>query len=368
MNVLRKKLLIVCTNADLAGAPCHVRDLAFLMRQQGWEVNVAFGQLGPIKKQLEQTGIPTHLIASMRSKISLSQDIKSYIAFKKLVKSFQPDLIHAHSSKAGMIGRLVGRTCKIPVVYTIHGWGFGPGRKLMVAFFVYLVELLTARFTNEFIAVSETDRNLGMKYLPIFKSQITTIYNSTKFVSKKCLANTIEANVIMVARDDYPKDYLTFFKALSKTKVDNVFVVGRGTDKIDFIEKARTLSKKNFGKIKFMGERSDIEALMEKSSIFVLSSCFEGLPISIIEAMSKGLPVIATAVGGIPELVRHGENGLLFDVGDSVILSKHLNTLSLNTKLRQRYGKASLKRFEADFNKEAFISRTAKVYFRALHN
>ena len=68
MNALRKKLLIVCTNADLAGAPCHVRDLAFLMRQQGWEVNVAFGQLGPIKKQLEQTGIPTHLIASMRSK------------------------------------------------------------------------------------------------------------------------------------------------------------------------------------------------------------------------------------------------------------------------------------------------------------
>ena len=84
--------------------------------------------------------------------------------------------------------------------------------------------------------------------------------------------------------------------------------------------------------------------------------------------MSKGLPVIATAVGGIPELVRHGENGLLFDVGNYVILSKHLNNLSLNTELRQRYGEASLKRFEADFNNEAFISRTKTVYFRAIHN
>ena len=66
-----------------------------------------------------------------------------------------------------MIGRLIGHTCKIPVVYTIHGWGFGPGRRMIVAFFVYLVELFTARFTNEFIAVSAADKQLGIKYFSI---------------------------------------------------------------------------------------------------------------------------------------------------------------------------------------------------------
>lgn len=366
MNLQAHKLLIICTNADLAGAPCHVRDLAILMQQQGWVVNVAFGQLGPIKDQLEQHGISTHFIASMRSTINPFEDINSYISFKKLVNRLQPDIIHAHSSKAGMIGRLVGLTCKIPVVYTIHGWGFGPGRKMLIALFVYLVELFTARFTNEFIAVSEADKKLGIRHLFISKSRITTIYNSTKFAAKKCSFNTNDITIIMVARNEYPKDYITFFKGLAHATVDNVFVVGSGTDDRDFIEKAQYFSGQNFNKIKFMGERTDIETLLEKASVFVLSSSFEGLPISIIEAMSKGLPIIATSVGGIPELVQHKVNGLLFDVGDYKTLSKHLNYLSSNTDLRQCYGNASSERFEADFNNHSFVSRTQKVYMRAL--
>lgn len=360
------KLLIICTNADLAGAPCHVRDLAIMMQQQGWVVNVAFGQLGPIKDQLDQHGISTHLVASMRSKINLIEDIASYIAVKKLINSLQPDIIHAHSSKAGMIGRFVGLSCKIPVVYTIHGWGFGPGRKIMVALFVYVVELFTARFTNEFIAVSEADKQLGIKYLFVSKSRITTIYNSTKFAAKKCLVETNDVNIMMVARNEHPKDYMTFFKGLANASVDNVFVVGGGTDDRNFIEKAQYFSGQNFKKIKFMGERKDIETLLEKTSVFVLSSRFEGLPIAIIEAMSKGLPIIATSVGGIPELVHHKVNGLLFDAGDHKTLTKHLNYLSSNAEMRQCYGTASLERFDADFNHHSFISRTQKVYCRAL--
>lgn len=343
-----------------------MRDLAILLQQKGWDVNVALGQSGPIKDQLNQSGIATHLIKSMRSKINLIEDIRSFIAFKKLVNRLQPDIIHAHSSKAGMIGRLVGLSCNVPVVYTIHGWGFGPGRKIIVAFFVYIVEMFTARFTSEFIAVSEADKQLGMKRLFISEAKITTIYNSTKFAAKKRSVETDETTIMMVARNEYPKDYTTFFKGLANSNVDNVFVVGGGTNDSHFIEKAAYFSGQNFKKIKFMGERMDVEALLEKTSVFVLSSRFEGLPIAIIEAMSKGLPIIATSVGGIPELVQHKVNGLLFDAGDHETLTKYLNYLGPNADVRKNYGNASFQRFEADFNQHSFILKTQKVYYRAV--
>ena len=131
---------------------------------------------------------------------------------------------------------------------------------------------------------------------------------------------------------------------------------------------ARSLAGDSFQKIQFLGERSDIECLLEESTIFVLSSRFEGLPISIIEAMNKGLPIVATAVGGIPEIVEDQKNGLLFQPGDSKKLSEFLNMLSTSPEIRQNYGEASITLFNENFSDDVFIERTMKVYNKAQKN
>jgi glycosyltransferase involved in cell wall biosynthesis len=362
-------VLLLVTNADLAGAPIHVRDLAISLKSHGHRVSVVFGEHGTIKDTLDALGIDTHVIPSMRSKISPQQDLRSFLEVKKLTKLIDPDLIHAHSSKAGLIARLVGFNLKVPVIYTIHGWGFGKGRRGLISSFVYVAELVLSFFTDKFIAVSNADRDVGMRYLPISRSRISKIYNGTCFtpVPLHARQNTGGVRLIMVARNAHPKDYVTLFKAVAKSNVDSVMVVGQGTDEDSFIASARSHAGDQFLKIEFLGVRSDIQELLEHANLFVLSSRFEGLPISIIEAMSKGLPVLASAVGGIPELVLHGVNGYLFESGDHEMLAAHINELSLDENKIRSFGAASLERYGAEFSAESMTKKVIDVYFSVVN-
>ena len=234
-----------------------------------------------------------------------------------------------------MIGRLVEYFAEFLQSTQYMAGGFGPNRKLLISVFVYVIELLLMLQTSHFITVSKADTNLGLKFLLIPKARISKIYNIARFKKTKIREDNGLAKIIMVARDNYPKDYKTFFKALASVSSKAITVVGRGTDKPGFKNMARSLAGDSFQKIQFLGERSDIECLLEESTIFVLSSRFEGLPISIIEAMNKGLPIVATTVGGIPEIVEDQKNGLLFQPGDSKKLSEFLNMLSTSPEIRQ---------------------------------
>jgi glycosyltransferase involved in cell wall biosynthesis len=153
----------------------------------------------------------------------------------------------------------------------------------------------------------------------------------------------------MVARRSKQKDYRTFFKALALVNVDCVSIVGDGTADNDFINEARMLAGLNFEKIEFLGVRFDVESILERSSVFVLSSHFEGLPISIIEAMSKGLPIIASSVGGVPEIVKHDINGFTFERGDFAQLAAFLNNLYYDVGKRARFGESSSRIFSELF-------------------
>jgi glycosyltransferase involved in cell wall biosynthesis len=343
--------------------------LAFLLKNYGHKVSVVFGEHGAIKDTLDAAGIDTYVVPSMRSRINLQQDVKSFIDLKKIAELINPDLIHAHSSKAGLIARLVGFNLKVPVIYTIHGWGFGKGRRKLISSFVYFTELVLSFLTDKFISVSNADRYVGIKYLRIPNSKISTIYNSTCFVPALLHArqNTEGVRLIMVARNDHPKDYTTFFKAIAKSNVDSVMVVGRGTDEDSFIASAQSHAGDHFHKIEFLGERSNIEELLERANLFVLSSRFEGLPISIIEAMSKGLPILASDVGGIPELVLHGVNGYLFEPGNHEMLATLINELSLDKNKIRSFGAAALKRYSAEFSAESMTKKVIDIYFSVIN-
>jgi glycosyltransferase involved in cell wall biosynthesis len=286
----------------------------------------------------------------------------SFISLRKYVISVKPDLLHLHSSKAGLIGRLVAFSCSIPAVYTIHGWGFGPGRRFYISIFVRFTEWLCKHITSQYIAVSNADKFLGIQKLQISKNKITTIYNATTFNTSSGSTKKDCLSLIMVARNDHQKDYDTLFKALSLAKFDKAIIVGLGTLKPDFIKRALSLAGENGHKIVFMGVRQDVEYLLERASVMVLSSRFEGMPISIIEAMSKGLAILASNVGGIPELVENGNNGLLFTSGDEVELAKQISFLYYNPGKRKKMGEASIERFKHHFDMTSMIDKTIAQY------
>ncbi len=261
-----------------------------------------------------------------------------------------------------MISRLVCAQLNIPVIYTVHGWGFGKGRRKFISLIVYIIEKFLVHFTDKYISVSEEDRRIGLNSLGINTNSIITIHNGISLEPVIFDPSLKKATLIMVARDDPQKDYTTLLIALSTAKFEKALIVGRGTDSPVFKKRAYKLAKSGFDRIEFLGPRSDVENLITKCCFFVLSSNFEGLPLSIIEAMSKGLPIIASNVGGVNELVVHGENGFLFQRGDSDALSDYISLLSNDMNLCISLGEKSTIMYMSKFKSNIMISSIIDVY------
>lgn len=359
------KILILSTNADLAGAPLNAKEIALSLKRDGHDVVVVFGSNGLTQEALYAAGIKTYIAQGMRSSINPIADFWVYRSLVRIVQTEQPDLIHCHSAKAGMLGRLVAARLKIPCVYTVHGWGFGVGRKPIAGLILKILEYVLSGLTSHFIAVSESDRQVGIDRLGISKEKITTIRNGVSYAISSPDLRPIKAKVIMVARNCFQKDYITLARALSKSDIYSAIFVGEKTDAPEFKAEIEELSR-NSCYIDFCGVRLDIPKLLEASSIFVLSSRYEALPLSIIEAMSKGLPIVASDVGGVRELVLHGVNGYLFPSGDFEMLSKYLNILAQDVDLRRSMGIESIRRYQTEFSAERMMGQVLRVYQKVL--
>jgi glycosyltransferase involved in cell wall biosynthesis len=359
------KILLISTNADLAGAPLHVREVATALARDGHDPFVVFGSDGVVRDYLEAEGIRTRVVGGIRSALNFFHDVRAYRRLHRVIREEGPDIIHCHSAKAGMLGRLASLQLKIPCIYTVHGWGFGAGRKLINSVILRIVERVLRDATNHFVTVSEVDRITGINKLGIESSTITTIRNGIDFSVSSAMLRPLDARVIMVARNDFQKDYETLARALAESEVDSACFVGAGTDSLEFKSRINEIVDGKC-RIDYLGIRKDVHRLLEASSIFVLSSRYEALPLSIIEAMSKGLPVVASDVGGNRELVTHGSNGFLFKPGNHLELGSYLNILKNDAVLRREMGRESINRYITEFSKDRMMRDLYSIYFRLL--
>lgn len=359
------KLLLICTNSDLAGAPVHVRDLVLGLREKNWDISVIFGPEGEVSRQLREKGVAVFHIPNLKSNYNILDDLKAALALRRIMNILKPDLLHCHSTKAGMIGRVLGKLYSVPTIYTVHGWGFGDNRSRLKSFLLRQVEKFLVRKTTRYIAVSEFDRKLGEQSLGIQADLIDTIYNGT--VSTTVNRDNVEGtHLIMVARTAQQKDHATFMQALSSAQFETVSFVGAGTDKSAFKDTAKALMGENFSKARFIGSTEHVIQYLRKSTVFVLTSNYEGLPISIIEAMSIGLPVIATDVGGVSELVKHQQTGFLVEKGNVEQVKQAIDFLSSNPELAWEMGLEGRTRFEAFFALENCVRSTETVYQKVI--
>ena len=359
------RVLLIVTKADLSGAPIHVRDLAIELDRRGYEVMVIAGSDGFILSELRNKGIAVSILPSMKSNLNLINDIKSIYGMRRVFKSFRPDLVHAHSSKAGMLARISTYVFqkKTPVVFTVHGWGFGKNRPRVSSFFVFITEYLCRFITDFYVFVSEHDRVNGMKYLGIKSERSTLIWNGVRAPAvSKIKEGTRSADIIMVARNHYPKDYRTLILALKLIDFDRVVFVGEGTDSKDLVEFAEKVLGKSINKIEFLGLSNDVGSLLSSSKIFVLSSFFEGFPISIVEAMSHGVPVVASNVGGISEMIKDRHTGCLFEAGDYKCLGRLLKDLLEDEQMCAKLGINGKNFYHHNLEFESSFSKLEAVY------
>lgn len=365
LPVERHRILLVSTNADLGGAPRHVHDLALGLAPH-FDVHVAFGEDGPIRHRLRHAGISTHVIPGIRSNIDPVQDVRSTRALIALIQRIgQVRLLHAHSAKAGMVARLAARSAGLPVIYTVHGWGFGPGRSPRRAAVVRAIEWALRPLTTHYIMVSAADGRLGQETLGIPSDHYTVIHNAVPDRQNTASPET-STDLVMVARAEYPKDHELALRAFARTTGEaTLTLVGGGTDDAGFVERARSWAGVRQDQVRFLGARDDIESLMAQAGVLVLLSRFEGLPLAVLEGMRAGLPVLASDVGGIPEIITDERNGILVPVGGLDEAARAMQRLIDDPQRRGVMGRRGRERFEAEISVTAMIRAVARVYASA---
>lgn len=360
------KVLFIITRSDvIGGASVHLLDLARGVQESGNEVLIAVGGEGIFIKYAEKQGLNCISIKNMVRELSFKKDIACYFELKKVVSDWRPDIVHAHSSKAGVLGRYVAKSLDIPCIFTAHGWAFTEGVSKIKRIIYCWVERFFSKFSSKIITVSDYDRELALRSGVGSSDLLVTIHNGmppTKVVSLSERRGG-RVKLIMVARLEAPKDHAFLLKALALLPPDkdwSVDFIGDGPNmpNLKKIVDNLDLSKR----VSFLGACSDVAQRLADADIFCLLSNWEGLPLTILEAMRAGLPVIASSVGGVPEAVDNLKTGFLVESGNISSLVQSLITLIDSEKLRSEMGKAGLDKFESSFTFDCMLEKTIEIY------
>jgi glycosyltransferase involved in cell wall biosynthesis len=355
----KPRLLLLVTLAEVGGAQSYVMSLVPALVDE-LDVTVAAWGPGPLRAAVEAAGATYVPLRHVRRAVSPVHDPLGLLELVRLCRRVRPDIVHANSSKAGILGRLAARLARVPVrIFTVHGWAFAQYDGVMSAVYLRL-DRLVRPLTTRFICVSERTRDAGLAARTCVAERTSVIPNAVDVhAAPRGPAGGDPPRAISVGRLKEPKDFAGLIAALGEVAASyRAVVVGDGPDR-PALERAIA---ETGAAVELLGERDDVAAQLAASDVFVLASRSEGMPISILEAMAAGLPVVASAVGGVPELVEDGVTGLLVPPGDAAALAAALERVLGDPALRARLGAAARARAEERFDVEAFRRAHLELY------
>jgi len=366
-----KRILYTITLSNMGGAQNHVLDLIEAYRKEH-DVALAVGDFdGYLIEKVRALGVPVYVLPTLGRKIDPLQDLGVLRELRAIIKEFKPDVIHAHSTKAGLLTRIAGKLERTPVIFTAHGWVFAPGVPLATRFLVWLIEALAAPLSSRIICVSNYDRDLALKALPIGEKRLKVVHNGIASQMSQAQAlpgkNDDRPIIMMVARFQQQKDQPTLIRALAKLPHRKFRLVLLGDGPLLEANKRLVEELGLSQEVTFLGNRTDAVALLSQAHIFALFSHYEGFPISIMEAMRAGLPVVATDVCGVAEEVEHGATGFLVPKGDSDVAAQRIEQLLSNAKLRESMGARARQKFLNEFTSSSMLSGVEQVYAELEH-
>lgn len=365
------KIVQMITRMDVVGgAQNHVRDLAIGLKDKGHVITIISGEGKNIHQSIKKTEIQCFHSQYLKRALHPWKDFQAFLEIRKKLKEIQPDLIATHSAKAGIIGRIAGWSLGIPIIFTAHGWSFTEGIPKRKRFIYKHIERVVSVLTNGIITVSKYDLQLALKNKVAPIKKLMTIHNGVHnqpIVSREQQSGNV-LRFTMVARFEAPKRQLEVVKALQKFDLAKWTLTFAGDGPLQQ-EVERYVAKHGLtDSVVFLGNEKNIEGLLAQSDVFILLSDWEGFPLSILEAMRSGLPVIASDVGGVNEAVKHGENGFLINRNDARQLHQMIKALLESPMLRIEMGKTSRENFERQFTFEQMLTKTDAYYKGIVQN
>jgi len=300
-------------------------------------------------------------------------DYQLYIKLIKYLKEIKPTIVHTRNW-AGMDGIIAAKMARVPII--IHGeHGFeitdliSQNKKRK-----FIRKLVLSTIVDKIVTVSKNLKNRLINEIKIKPEKIIHIPNGVdtnkfniykkEFTRKKFGFKKEDFIIGIVARLDPIKNHkilISAFKEIVKNYPQTkLIIVGDGPLREELKEKSYQLGINN--KVIFMGERNDVPEILKTFDVFVLPSLNEGMSNTILEAMATGIPVIASNVGGNPELVIDGETGFLFPTNDVESLVQKIKTYILYPELKQKHGYNARKRVEEEFSLDQMVRRYEELY------
>lgn len=357
-------VVLVITKGEAGGAQTHVLELCRALQGRvrftvvigGDDTHSVLGQA------LSDLGITVLVLPTLQNSLNPLKVLASVRALLAHLRVLQPDVIHAHSAVAGVIARLAGKLRQIPVVYTVHGFGFKPQAPWLIRTNAWLAEAVLAAWTTRMVCVSAYEKELAAR-LPMPPERVSVVHNALADVPWRSDMATQPPRLVMVARMAAPKRPDVLIEALALLAQlglhPDTHILGGGPDLVRHQQAAAPMPH-----IRLEGDVNKVAERLAQHQIFVLLSDHEGLPISILEAMRSGMAIVATRLPGIEEMLTHEQSAWLVPNTPQAV-AQALQSLLADGPLRQRLGHAARERYEAQFQPEAMAEPVLAIYQQA---
>lgn len=338
----------------IAGAGGLTLRGALALDHDRYSVVILSSDGGPLRGEAERAGLEVVRLRHMRPELNLRHDLHGLRELTEELGKRRFDLVHTHSSKAGALGRLAAHRVRVPaVVHTFHGFPFHDFQSRLRRAAYIEIERQLARITDRFltdgsavaaeavrlrIAPPDRIRALASAVDP----DIPRVSERTREQARQLIGVPTKAQVVgTVGRLDQqkaPQDMVTAMAALGRRELYSIWV-GDGPlrEPVERLIRRRGLANHFL----LLGDRRDVPVLLPGFDVFAMSSRYEGLPCAVVEAMTCGVPVVATAVNAVPEVVIPGKTGLLVPPGAPSLLSRALAYMLDHPEERARMAAAA---------------------------
>lgn len=353
------------------GVAENVRQLARGLGDQGFTVEVAGPPEALPYGELEQAGVPVHRLPLRRGFGDPRSDLRALSAIDSLLRTSAPDLVHAHSAKAGVLGRLAARRGRVPAVYSPHCFPFVGEHPAARVTATRQVERLLGRGTAAIVCVCEAERRLALEAAVAAPERLHVVANGTDpcpavapdpALAQLRQGGPVVAAVTVLRRQKRADVFLEAApEILRRSPQARVALVGDGPLREELQERAQQLGlarEERFLMLPFAGPAA---RYLAATDVYVLPSSWEALPIGVLEALACGVPQVVTDVGGSGEAVT-AETGVVVPPGDPGALSDAIVTLLDDAPRREAMAESSRARHAEAFRTELMVERTASVY------
>ncbi|MBB1481807.1 glycosyltransferase family 4 protein [Pseudoalteromonas sp. SG41-2] len=323
-----------------------------------------YKESGELTKYAESAGIKSIFIDSLVREISLINDLKAFYRLYRLCRQEKFDVVHTHSSKTGVLGRIAAKLAGVPmVVHTVHGFSFPAAQSKFAKSLYFIMEYVGSKFSDKVICLHQDDKYIAVNQLKTKESNVCVIangVNTDKFYPAAGNAQNNKKVIGMVGRLWPQKDPITLAKAgvklFSRRSDFEIRFIGGGELEVSLKEIINEAKAEQH--IRLLGWKDDIAEQLREFDVFVLPSLWEGMPLAILEAQSTKLPCVVSNIQGNNHLVKDQFDGLLFEPKDVDGLVKCLEKLLDDPDFADRLATNARNKIESDFD---INDRTKKV-------